>query len=425
MFSSGILIVIAGPSGAGKTTLAHHLVKTFPNTVFSVSTTTRPPRGKEVHGEDYFFVDCDTFIERRRNSFFLEWALVHDNYYGTDGEWVRNQLARGSSVVLDIDVQGAVQVKKAVPSAVLVFVLPADRDTLLERLRGRSTDSKETILKRMEAASIEVASMGSFDYFIPNDDLTASKDSIETIFRAEGLRMKNTGWPVPAMEYHRDHFKGLSHWRGKNVVVSSGPTREMIDDVRFLSNRSSGLMGVSLAEAFLAAGARVTLVSGPAGRTDPPGPVKLVPVGSAAEMSQTLTGILPGADLFVMAAAVSDFSPREKLPGKMKRGNEPVSLELVPTPDILASLAPECPVVAFALEYGDNAEADARRKMNRKGADAIFLNRGDIPGRGMESPENAGELIFRDHSKQVSIPAGSKKFVAFGIAAALGRVFSG
>jgi guanylate kinase len=425
MFNSGILMVIAGPSGAGKTTLAHHLVNAFPNTAFSVSTTTRAPRGAEVHGSDYFFVDHHTFMEKIRNSFFLEWAEVHGNHYGTDGEWVRSQLAGGNSVVLDIDVQGAVQVKKAVPSAVLVFVLPARRDTLLQRLRGRSTDSEETVLKRMDAASMEVASMGSFDYFIPNDDLAVSRDSIETIFRAEGLRMKNTGWPQPAMEYHRDFFQGLSYWRGKRVVVSSGPTREMIDDVRFVSNRSSGLMGVSLAEAFLAAGAMVTLVSGPAGVANPPGPVKLVSVGSAAEMGEALSSSLQGADLLVMAAAVSDFRPAEAFPGKISRGRDPLSLELIPTPDILASLTPDCPVVAFALEYGTGAVSSARMKMNRKGADAVFLNRGDVPGRGMESPDNAGELIFRDSSAQVSIPPGSKKFVAFGIAAALGRVFRG
>lgn len=421
MFSSGILVVIAGPSGAGKTTLAHHLVKTFPNTRFSVSTTTRKPRGGEKQGLDYDFVTTAEFSRRREQGFFLEWAEVHGNFYGTDGNWVRRQLARGSSVVLDIDVQGAMQVKRCVPSAVLVFVLPGSREELLDRLTGRSTDSAETVDRRMKAAAGEVSALGSFDYFIENRRLEDTVKMLEAVFASELRKLSNIGWPVAAGEYHPEHINGLSWWKGRRVVVSSGPTREMIDDVRFVSNRSSGLMGVSLSEAFLAGGAEVTLVSGPAMRTDPPGAVKLLRVNSAEEMLEALRRETLGADLLAMAAAVSDFRPETAVPGKIRRRGKVLSLNLVPTVDITASLGSPCPVLAFALEYGDRSEEEALEKMKRKGAFAIFLNRGDMPGIAMESPDNSGRLFFSSGSPPVSIARGSKKFAAMGIAAALGR----
>lgn len=423
MFSSGILMVIAGPSGAGKTTLSHHLVSRFNDTLFSVSTTTRKPRGGEKDGKDYNFVTSDEFQSRVQKGFFLEWAKVHGNSYGTDGNWVRNELACGNSVVLDIDVQGAVQVKNAIPSAVLVFVLPKSRETLLERLRGRSTDSEETVSGRMIAATGEVACLGSFDYFILNDELERAQLSLESIFLAEKMKLKNLGWPLPAKEYDAPFFKGLSHWKGKKVVVSSGPTREMIDEVRFISNRSSGLMGVSLSEAFLEAGAMVTLVTGPAKTTDPPGPVRMVKVNSAAEMLEALSAETAGADLLVMAAAVADFKPAVNISGKLRRTGSTLDLHLQPTADILATLKPRCPVLAFALEYGNEADSSARKKMTRKNAAAIFMNRGDVSGQGMEAPENAGVLFFNSSSPPVDISRGSKKHTAFGIAAALGREF--
>lgn len=421
MFSSGVLFVLAGPSGAGKTTLSHHLAGRFQRTLFSVSTTTREPRGAEREGRDYNFVNREKFMEMAAGGVFLEWAEVHGNFYGTHGDWVRNELAAGNSVVLDIDVQGAVQVKAAVPSAALVFILPGSRETLLERLRGRSTDSRETVAGRIKAAAGEVASMGSFDYFIRNEDIGEAQNALESIFQAEKLKLKNLGWPSAAREYHPGFFQGLSYWKGRKVVVSSGPTREMIDQVRFVSNRSSGLMGVSLAEAFLDAGACVTLVSGPAKIMSPPGPVKLVQTGSASEMLEALSGEIAGADLLVMAAAVADYTPFEAVPGKLRRTGSSLDLRLEPTPDIILSLKPDCPVLAFALEYGTEAEASARGKMARKGASAVFLNRGDVSGEGMETPDNSGKLIFAWDSPCVNIPRGSKKHTAFGIAAALGK----
>lgn len=416
-----MLFVLAGPSGAGKTTLAHHLVNTFSRTGFSVSTTTRLPRGEEVNGRDYFFVDDAEFTRRVQNCYFLEWALVHGSRYGTESSWVRRHLAGGNSVILDIDVQGAVQVKEVMPSAVLIFVLPAGRNVLRDRLEKRNTDSETTVQKRIEAASGEVSYIGLFDYFICNDSLDGARASIESIFRAEKMKLANIGWPEEALDYHPGYTDGLQYWKGKRVVVSSGPTREMIDEVRFVSNRSSGLMGVSMAEAFLAGGADVTLVSGPAIHMNPPGPVRLVKVESASDMLSALSKETVGADLLVMTSAVADFTPREKFQGKLSRDGAVPVLSLVPTPDITVSLNAQCPVLSFALEYGQEAMAQARAKMMRKGSYAIFLNRGDETGIGMETACNAGTLLFFHKDRFVSISFGSKKFVALGIASALGK----
>jgi guanylate kinase len=421
MFSSGQLFVLAGPSGAGKTTLSHHLVNTFSRTGFSVSTTTRLPRGEEVNGKDYFFVDDAEFTRRVQNGFFLEWASVHGNRYGTESSWVRRHLAQGNSVILDIDVQGAIQVKEAMPSATLIFVLPSGSDVLHDRLEKRNTDSDGTVEKRTEAAAGEVSIMGLFDYFICNDSLDRAKDSIEHIFHAGRMKLANIGWPDEALDYHPGYLDGLGFWKGKRVIVSSGPTREMIDPVRFVSNRSSGLMGVSMAEAFLAAGADVTLVSGPAFHMNPPGPVHLLKVESASDMLSVLGKEIGGADLLVMAAAVSDFTPREHFEEKLSRDAGGFELSLTPTQDITASLKAACPVLSFALEYGDSAADNARAKMLRKGSFAVFLNRGDRAFVGMETACNAGVLFFAGGDRFVSIPFGSKKFVALGIAAALGR----
>lgn len=411
--------MIAGPSGAGKTTLARHLVETFPEAVFSVSCTTRPPRGSERDGVDYRFVSDDEFSGLVASSHFLEWAEVHGNRYGTSGEWVRNTLAAGGSVVLDIDVQGALQVKSAVPAAVLVFVLPPDPAELGRRLSGRGTDSGETVSKRLSAAAREVALLGAFDYFMVNDSPGSSRLRIESIYRAERMRMAAQSWPREALPYHAGAGSGLSAWKGKKVVVCSGPTREGMDDVRFISNRSSGLMGLSMVNAFLDAGALVTMISGPCRYDAPPGSVPLIRVETAHEMLAALREAVAVADLLVMAAAVGDYRPKVCTPGKLRRG-EGFLLELEPTPDLLVSLDAPCPVLSFSLEYGPDYRERALEKMLKKGSFAVFVNRGDVPGQGMESQTNCGELIFADGSS-AQVAGGSKRFIALAIAGLLGE----
>lgn len=419
----GRLFVLAGPSGAGKTTLAHHLVDSCPATVFSVSTTTRPPRGNETDGHDYFFVSDDEFDRRVKGGFFLEWAMVHGNRYGTSIEWVRERIADGVNVVLDIDVQGATSVKKAIPDAVLVFILPPSAELLESRLVRRSTDSTETVRKRMETASLETRWLGVFDYYICNDEIGEARVRIEAIHRAELSRLWSMPYPAEARLLEPELFAGREYWAGRRVVVTAGPTREYIDDVRFLSNRSSGLMGYSLAMAFRDAGSSVVLISGACGALPAPSMMEFISIGSARELESAIRSVLPRTDMLVMNAAVSDFVPSGRLPGKTERKAEGMDLHLDRTSDILESISSsetDLMILAYALEYGPDAEMQAMKKMSSKGVDAVFLNRGDIEGVGMETPGNAGVLITSD-GLRMEIPFGSKRFVAEVTVAALGH----
>ena len=418
----GILVVLAGPSGAGKTTLAHHLVDAFQSAMFSVSTTTRSSRGFEEDGADYFFVSREEFEKRIENGFFLEWAEVHGNLYGTSAEWASGQLAGGRSVILDIDVQGALQVKAAFPESVLVFILPTSPEVLGRRLINRSTDDSEIILERMKAAAWETRWIGAFDYFIRNDRLEDSVKQVETILQGEGNRLVNMPFPDEARIFEPDSFLGRDYWKNRRIIVTSGPTREPLDDVRFISNRSSGLMGSGMAEAFRDAGSDVLFITGPACRMNPPG-VSTVNITTASDMLAVLSSEAGKADLLVMAAAVSDFRPTSYMHGKIKRAVG-CELQLEATPDILATLNKTvermCPVLAFALEFGEDSEEKALKKMRRKGACAVFLNRGDVSGIGMEATGNEGMIIFEDGSS-LMIHRCSKRYAAELVIAAMGR----
>lgn len=174
-----------------------------------------------------------------------------------------------------------------------------------------------------------------------------------------------------------------------------------------------------MVNAFLDAGAEVVLISGPCRHDSPPGSVELRRVETACDMLRELRDCTPGADLLVMAAAVSDFRPVSMLPGKLPRGGSS-TLELEPTPDLLETLKPSCPVLSFSLEFGPDGRERALEKLRRKGSFAAFLNRGGVPGEGMESETNRGELLFPDGSS-VPVPPGSKRFVAMVLAGILGE----
>ncbi|NMG44717.1 guanylate kinase [Aromatoleum toluvorans] len=184
----GTLIIITAPSGAGKTTLVRGLLERDPQMHLSVSYTTRAPRPGEQDGREYHFVDVGTFRTLRDRGEFLEWAEVHGNYYATSRVWLKDQIAAGRDILLEIDWQGAQQVRKSFPDAVGVFVLPPSVEELESRLRGRGTDSEEVIARRLLGARGEMRHVGEFDYVILNDDLQNAIGDLVAVVRASRLR---------------------------------------------------------------------------------------------------------------------------------------------------------------------------------------------------------------------------------------------
>jgi guanylate kinase len=190
MSSDGpVLLIVSSPSGAGKTTLTSRLITEEKNLVFSVSHTTRKPRGNETNGREYHFVDRGEFERLIAAGEFLEWAEVHGNLYGTaKSEITRAGSARG--VIFDVDHQGARQIKSADSGAVAVFILPPTMPALLERLRGRNSDDAETVERRYRVAREEIQHYGLFDYLLVNDDLERASKALVGIFLAEECRRR-------------------------------------------------------------------------------------------------------------------------------------------------------------------------------------------------------------------------------------------
>ncbi|MFN3987827.1 MAG: guanylate kinase [Rhodocyclaceae bacterium] len=187
----GTLIIITAPSGAGKTTMVRALLARDPNVQLSVSYTTRAPRDGEENGRDYHFVDVATFRALRDRGEFLEWAEVHGNYYGTSKVWIKEQIATGRDILLEIDWQGAQQVRKVFPEAVGIFVLPPSMEALEARLRGRGTDGDDIIERRLLAARGEMRHVSEFDYVILNNELQQAIDDLVAVVHASRLRYAN------------------------------------------------------------------------------------------------------------------------------------------------------------------------------------------------------------------------------------------
>ena len=198
----GALFVVSGPSGAGKTTLVHRLLAHFPDMKFSVSATTRAPRAGEVDGKDYHFLTAQDFETKIAARAFLEHANVYGNRYGTLADPVKQALAVGESVLLEIDSQGAAQIRAALPDAVTVIVLPPSRQLLEERLRNRSTDAPDVIARRLREADEQMASIADFHYVVINDDLDVAFRALTAIVVAELHRVARH--PRLAARFRRD-----------------------------------------------------------------------------------------------------------------------------------------------------------------------------------------------------------------------------
>ena len=186
----GSLFVLSAPSGAGKTTLLSMLVRDDPDIAYSISHTTRKPRLGEREGEAYYFVDEAVFNDLIKRQAFLEWARVHDHLYGTSKRAVLENLEMGRDIVLDLDVEGAALIKRQIPDAITIFILPPDYETLKQRLIDRAKDSPEVIRKRLENARSEIARIDDFDYVLINGDLDKCYRQLRAIVEANRLRRR-------------------------------------------------------------------------------------------------------------------------------------------------------------------------------------------------------------------------------------------
>jgi len=199
IMNDGMLVVLSAPSGCGKTTLLKRVMAELPGLVFSVSHTTRSPRAREKNGQDYYFVNNAEFraLRDQEPSGFIEWAEVHGHCYGTGREGVLKQRAAGLDVILDIDVQGAEQVRR-VSDPITIFIAPPSIDELSRRLQGRGTEDAATVSRRLANAEQEMQSAPDYDYLIVNDVLAEAVESLRSILIAERLRRRRTltGKPI-------------------------------------------------------------------------------------------------------------------------------------------------------------------------------------------------------------------------------------
>ncbi|NVJ64941.1 MAG: guanylate kinase [Gammaproteobacteria bacterium] len=187
--ATGVLYVVSAPSGAGKTSLLKAVLNELATLKLSVSTTTRQQRPGEENGVDYNFVSVEEFKGMLEQNAFLEHAEVFGNYYGTSQWWLEEQLNNGQDVVLEIDWQGAQQVRKLMPSCESIFILPPSKEELYARLTGRGQDSEAVIAGRMQAANNEMQHYAEYDYLIINDDFEVAKDELKSIFVAQSQRL--------------------------------------------------------------------------------------------------------------------------------------------------------------------------------------------------------------------------------------------
>ncbi len=200
---TGNLFIVSAPSGAGKTSLVRALLATDPCVQLSISFTTRAPRPGEAEGRDYNFISKELFEAMQARGEFLESAHVHGNYYGTSRKWIEDARLEGRDILLEIDWQGALQVRRLVVGTVGIFILPPSVDALRARLKGRGQDSIEVIERRVAAAREEMSHVGEFDYVIINDHMEEAEQDLVSIVRAERLKFGRQ------MERHRELIQPL------------------------------------------------------------------------------------------------------------------------------------------------------------------------------------------------------------------------
>lgn len=199
-----LVFVISAPSGSGKSTLVQRLIKSVPDLQFSTSVTTRAPRAGEVPGESYDFISREEFLAMRDRDELLEWAEVFGNFYGTSRQVLERAARLGRDLILDIDVQGAAQLKEKLPEAVTIFILPPSRQELEHRLRHRSSDSADVIERRLDGAGREVSNYEFYDYVLVNDDLDESFEKLRGIILAERCRTSQMAGRIqPILESFR------------------------------------------------------------------------------------------------------------------------------------------------------------------------------------------------------------------------------
>jgi guanylate kinase len=189
----GSLFVISAPSGAGKSTLCKAALQSLPDLRYSISYTTRSPRSGEKNGVDYVFIDQKEFVEGIKENRWAEWAMVHDNYYGTSAKDIDRELSAGKNILLDIDVQGAQQIIQRYPNAITIFIMPPDMDELKRRLTFRGTEDAQTISKRLQNAVKEMEQHKMYQYIIVNDHLEAAISKLLAIINKTAFKDGSTG----------------------------------------------------------------------------------------------------------------------------------------------------------------------------------------------------------------------------------------
>jgi guanylate kinase len=205
------VFIISAPSGSGKSTLVNEIRQMVPNLSFSISYTTRKPRGSEQNGREYFFISREEFESMIRNDEFLEYARVFEtDYYGTAQRFLKKAKEEGRDLLLDIDVQGAEQIKSKLPDAVSIFILPPNRSELEQRLRGRSQDSETVIQRRLHEAGREIVNYEKYDYILVNDRLEESVKALEAILLSERLKRQGrtgAGLSATAEKYRLENVR--------------------------------------------------------------------------------------------------------------------------------------------------------------------------------------------------------------------------